>query len=233
MKNELYHTKNKNRAGPNFSCPIPRLSVQRNPLLTADALAVLARADCDALPVTRDAREESLWLARARAGDEAAFRFFLERYKARTVRLASHILRGPHGSADAEDAAAEAFTRAFRAVRSVRGEAFFPFLCRITVRVCAERQRKSGWGRELSLQEWDAPTVPPPADTRLLVEALLERLSPPLRAALVLREMEGMEYDDIARVLHVPVGTVRSRLSAARAQFRSLWTAVQEETDNV
>src|SRR3989442_1499783 len=53
-------------------------------------------------------------------------------------------------------------------------------------------------------------------DTRLLVEALLDGLSPPIRAALVLRELEGLGYEEIARVLGIPIGTVRSRLSAAR-----------------
>jgi len=197
----------------------------------ADALALCDRLDQISLAPTRDAREEAAWLARARAGEDAAFRWLLTRYRLRTLRLAGHVLRS--GEADAEDVVQEAFVRAFRAVPSLRGDAFFPFLCRITVRVCADRQRRAGWGREMPLADWDAPALPPHSDMRLLVEAMLDRLSPPLRAALVLREMDGMDYDDIARVLQVPVGTVRSRLSAARAQFRQWWTAAQEETDNV
>jgi len=54
-----------------------------------------------------------------------------------------------------------------------------------------------------------------------------------MRAALVLREMEGLDYDEIAATLGVPVGTVRSRLHSARAQFRALWTAALEEDDDV
>jgi len=50
-----------------------------------------------------------------------------------------------------------------------------------------------------------------------------------MRAALVLREMEGLDYDEIAQTLGIPVGTVRSRLHAARAQFRALWTATENE----
>ena len=67
-------------------------------------------------------------------------------------------------------------------------------------------------------------------DTRLLVAALLDQLTPPMRAALALRELEGLEYDEIAQTLNIPVGTVRSRLSTARAQFRILWIAAQEDT---
>ena len=51
-----------------------------------------------------------------------------------------------------------------------------------------------------------------------------------MRAALALRELEGLEYDEIAQTLNIPVGTVRSRLSTARAQFRILWIAAQEDT---
>ena len=71
------------------------------------------------------------------------------------------------------------------------------------------------------------------ADTRVVVSALLERLSPPMRAALFLRELEGLEYEEIAAVLGIPVGTVRSRLNSARAQFRTLWTTVMREYDDV
>ena len=198
--------------------------------MIADALTLCDRLDPGSLAPPRDAREEAAWLARARAGEDAAFRWLLARYRLRALRLAGHVLRS--GEADAEDAVQEAFVRAFRAVPTLHGDAFFPFLCRITVRVCADRQRRAGWGRERPLADWDAP-APPPSEMRLLVGALLDRLSPPLRAALVLREMDGMDYDDIARILQVPVGTVRSRLSAARAQFRQWWTAAQEETDNV
>ena len=71
------------------------------------------------------------------------------------------------------------------------------------------------------------------AEARLLVEQLLRSLSPPLRAALVLREVEGLSYEEVARVLDVPVGTVRSRLAAARAQFKALWLRVEQETKDV
>ena len=62
-----------------------------------------------------------------------------------------------------------------------------------------------------------------------MIESVLDQLSPALRAALILREMEGMAYGDIADMLDVPVGTVRSRLSNARAQFRELWLAANAD----
>jgi RNA polymerase sigma-70 factor (ECF subfamily) len=70
-------------------------------------------------------------------------------------------------------------------------------------------------------------------DKRLAVEQVLNSLTPPMRAALVLREVEGMEYSEIAVVLEIPVGTVRSRLNTARDQFRRRWMAIQEEANHV
>lgn len=187
-------------------------------------------AGADAAP--RD-REEALWVARARANDAAAFRWLLERYRGRAVRLAAHVLRRP---AEAEDVAQEAFVQAFRALDKLRGVGFGPWLFKIVVRLCLDRRRRARWqGEALGLEAVpEQPTGPAPGggtDTRLLIEQLLDRLSPPLRAALVLREIEGFEYEEIAQTLGVPVGTVRSRLHAARAQFRALWVAAHGEED--
>jgi RNA polymerase sigma-70 factor (ECF subfamily) len=189
----------------------------------------LGRAPAALACLPREDREEAVWVARARAGDEAAYRWLLDRYRARAVRLAAHVLR--HGG-EAEDVAQEAFLKAFRRLSSFRGEGrFSAWLFGIVVRLCLDRRRSARWMREVPE---DAPPPPAPTDdpdTRLLVGVLLDRLSPPMRAALVLREMEGLDYDEIAQTLGIPVGTVRSRLHAARAQFRALWTAALEEND--
>ena len=190
-----------------------------------------------ALPAAVEDPEEAAWIIRARRGDEAAFRWLLARYRQRVVRLAAHILRDAE---EAEDAAQEAFIRAFRRLRAYRGEArFFTWLSHIVVRACLDRRRQAWWSRETSL---DSPgeicaSIPVQtageADLRMLVEALLDGLSPPMRAALVLRELEGMEYADIAQALRIPVGTVRSRLNVARARFRELWSAATQEAESV
>lgn len=186
-----------------------------------------AAALCDG--ASRDEREEALWLARARAGDEAAYRWLLGRYRTRVVRLAAHVLRQ---EGEAEDVAQEAFLRAFRRLPSFQGNGpFSSWLFQIAVRLCLDRRRSARWGREVPAETAPEFISPPNSiDTHLLVEALLDQLSPPIRAALVLREIEGLEYDEIAQTLGVPVGTVRSRLNAARTQFRALWTAAQEDT---
>ncbi len=178
---------------------------------------------------TRDDREEAAWVARARTGDEAAYRWLLGRYRTRVVRLAAHVLRH---DGEAEDVAQEAFLKAFQRLPSFKGEGrFSSWLFGIAVRLCLDRRRSARWTREVP-EDAAPPSVAPSEnpDTRLLVAALLDRLSPPMRAALILREMEGLDYEEIAQTLGIPVGTVRSRLNTARAQFRALWTAAQEDS---
>lgn len=176
--------------------------------------------------------EEDRFLVRARIGDAEALTWLLNRHRARALRLANHVLRRPD---EAEDAAQEAFIRAFRSIRSFRGECrFSTWLLRIVVRVCLDRRRRKRWDAEGPLDEAFTAAAPGPSpDARMLVEALLDRLSPPMRAALVLREIEGLEYEEIAATLNIPVGTVRSRLNTARARFREMWLRIQEETDHV
>jgi RNA polymerase sigma-70 factor (ECF subfamily) len=147
------------------------------------------------------------------------------------------VLRRP---AEAEDLVQEALLRAFAQIRGFRGDcAFYTWLARIVIRLCLNRMRHPGWHREMDLTlsadhlEAIQPSTPEQYANRLLVETLLDRLSPPLRAALVLRELEGLDYQEIAAALQIPVGTVRSRLNAARSQFRTLWQSVMEETTHV
>lgn len=181
-----------------------------------------------------DEREETVWIARACQGDESAYSWLLERYRARVVRLAAHVLRRP---SEAEDVAQEAFIRAFRSIRSYRGQGrFYTWLYHIVVRVCLDRKRLARWQSEVADDCLFTTASCDPIDSsheRLAVEALLERLTPPMRAALVLRELEGMEYEEIARTLKIPVGTVRSRLNTARSQFRELWQSACRETEHV
>jgi RNA polymerase sigma-70 factor (ECF subfamily) len=206
----------------------------RNIIMTSEGLLgeawVLATAPHKSKASAREDAEEALWVSRARAGDEAAYLWLLERYRSRVVRLAAHVLRR---DSEAEDVAQEAFLRAFRGLSRFHGDrSFRTWLFRITVRLCLDRRRRLSWQREVSAEEIPEQSAPAAAaDTRLLVSALLDQLTPPLRATLVLREIEGLEYEEIAQMLEVPVGTVRSRLHTARAQFRTLWVAADAEEE--
>jgi RNA polymerase sigma-70 factor (ECF subfamily) len=182
----------------------------------------------------QDRLEERAWLDRCALGDEKAIRWVIRRYRERIVRLASHVLHNPR---DAEDVAQEAFVKAFRQIDQFRGESgFYAWLYRIVINLCLDRMRRKCSTAELSFEATILPTIHghnPDLDKRLAVEQILDTLSPPMRAALVLREVEGMDYAEISEVLQIPLGTVRSRLNTAREQFRKRWIAAQTEADNV
>jgi RNA polymerase sigma-70 factor (ECF subfamily) len=178
-------------------------------------------------------REERTMLDRCALGDERAIRWILSRYRDRVVRLAAHVL---HNSREAEDVAQEAFVKAFRQIAQFRGESgFYAWLYRIVINLCLDRMRRKSASSELPL-DGAMPSLiatTPDIEKRLAVEQVLNSLTPPMRAALVLREVEGLEYAEIAAVLEIPVGTVRSRLNTAREQFRRRWTALLQEADHV
>src|SRR5262245_37908135 len=164
-------------------------------------------------------REERAWLDKCAEGDEKAIRWVLNRYRDRVVRLAAHVLHNPR---EAEDVAQEAFVKAFRLIGQFRGESgFYAWLYRIVINLCLDRMRRECVTAETPLDKSYATLVThaPDMEKRLIVEQVLNSLTPPMRAALMLREVEGLEYTEIATVLNIPVGTVRSRLNTAREQF--------------
>jgi RNA polymerase sigma-70 factor (ECF subfamily) len=176
---------------------------------------------------------ERAWLDRCAAGDERAIRWILDRYRDRVIRLAGHVLHNPR---EAEDVAQEAFVKAFRQIGQFRGESgFYAWLYRIVINLCLDRMRRKSSSSELPLEDTicNFVAINPDVEQRLSVEQVLNSLTPPLRAALILREVEGLEYAEIADVLSIPLGTVRSRLNTAREQFRRRWTALQEEANHV
>lgn len=184
----------------------------------------------------KDDCEEERRIALAKQGESAAISWLLDRYRLRVVRLAAHILRRP---AEAEDVAQDAFIKAFRSLRSYRGDGrFYTWLYQIVVRVCLDRRSLSRWNRELPLDTLadtlSANDVEIEAvDSRMLVDTLLDQLTPQMRAILVLRELEGLEYEEIADILQIPIGRVRWRLHSARAQFQELWYLAAKEIDHV
>ena len=162
---------------------------------------------------------ERQWVARCRKGDEDALTLLVAKHRARLIRTASNLLRDRH---EAEDVSQEAFIKAFREIGKLRDDrAFSGFLYRICVRLCMDRLRL----KRVDTTEYDltSTTVNDEIEDRLLVQKLLDRMPYDLRTTLVLRELEQLSYEEIADSMGVPVGTVRSRLHAARLKFRSLW----------
>lgn len=176
--------------------------------------------------VASEAEVEQLrWVQRCREGDEAALSVIIAKHRARIVRVAANILRDRY---EAEDVAQESFLKAFREIHRLRDDrAFASYLYRICVRICMDRLRsKRSEPAEFDMvQESDGPSV----ENRLVIEKLLDEMSPDLRMTLVLREMEQLSYEEVADMMQVPIGTVRSRLHAAREKFRKLWLDATRE----
>lgn len=173
--------------------------------------------------------EERDLVRRCQQGDESAFRELLRRHRSRAVYLAAQILRDP---TEAEDVVQEAFLQVFRTIRTFRGDAsFYSWLYRIVLNLCLDRRRRQGGRIIVPLDEEQEREAAEGAwETRLQVDALLARLGDQQRVTLVMREVAGLSYEEIARELKIPVGTVRSRLSAAREQFRRMWERMEAES---
>ena len=177
-----------------------------------------------------DASDLSL-VRRVQRGERGAYDLLVLKYQHKVVKLVMRYLRNP---ADAEDVAQEAFVKAYRALPQFRGDsAFYTWLYRIAINTAknalAARERNPV-SYELDLQGNDDssdmvsrlkdPETPEglalTEEIRDTVNQAIEELPEDLRTAIVLRELEGMSYEEIAASMDCPVGTVRSRIFRAR-----------------
>lgn len=168
-------------------------------------------------------RPDDLLLRRARDGDTAAFGELVERHQSRIYAVCLRILADPE---EARDAAQDAFTTAFRKLAQFRGDAAFTtWLHRIAVNACYDELRRAKRRPMLHTATSDDGTPepgPPSGDHAdevagtLDVARALAAIPHDFRIALVLADVEDLPYDEIARVLEVPVGTVKSRVHRGR-----------------
>lgn len=170
---------------------------------------------------------ETELLERSRAGDTQAFDRLVQEHYVLAYNTAYRLL----GTVDqAEDATLESFTRAYRSLDRFRGEASFStWLYRIVTNVCLDQLRGAAQAPD-SLEEGGPEGRPRevpdesanPAEVALqrrrqqMVHQALQQLSSPHRIVLVLYDLNGFSYEEVGRVLEVPVGTVKSRLNRAR-----------------
>lgn len=171
-------------------------------------------------------REESdnELVAKCCSGDLEAFNELVKRYRNRIFNLAWQLL----GDRDeAEDVAQEVFLHAFEHIGDFRySSQVFTWLYRIAVNACKMRLRKRRPIEPLDECEpcdIDWQEVEKRWILKRQVDIALSRLPEKLRLVLVLREMHELSYEEIAQVLSVPVGTVRSRLFEARKKFAQIW----------
>ncbi len=188
------------------------------------------------MPTPRDAHAppaaavagEAAVLAAAIAGDAAAFRALVRRYERAVFSQIRGVLLASGRTGVVEDLAQETFLRAFRALPRYVADGrakFSTWLLTIATRLALNelRRRPGVFFDNGALDARPATDGDPRNDAPLLgrgVEAAVMSLSPPLRAAFLLRELHGFEYTDIAEALEVDLGTVKSRLSRARARLR-------------
>lgn len=183
---------------------------------------------------------------RVQNGDKQAFDLLVIKYQRKLARLLSHFIRD---AAEVEDVTQEAFIKAYRALPSFRGDsAFYTWLYRIGINTA--KNFLVSQGRKVQILEGvDGEDAEDFEDNSLLKEVntpeseliskqiaqtvskSLDSLPEELRSAIVLREIDGLSYEEIANIMDCPIGTVRSRIFRAREaiaeQLRPYWVLVK------
>jgi RNA polymerase sigma-70 factor (ECF subfamily) len=165
-------------------------------------------------------------VARTRGGDLGAFEELVEHYRLDVYRVAARIV----GPDEADDIAQDAFLRAFHKLDTFRGDSFRSWLLRIThnraLNVMARRTPEPVDPVEHQQQlEGDEEPRQDPArslehsERRARLASKLEQLRPAHRSVLVLRDLEGFSYEEIAEVTDSPLGSVKGRLHRAREEL--------------
>ena len=167
----------------------------------------------------------------AQQGDRHAFDVLVAKYQRKLGRLVARLVKD---SAEVEDVVQEAFIKAYRALPAFRGEsAFYPWLYRIGVNTAKNylvslgrraptstefnNDEAEGFAEGDLLRDIDTPeSLLMTKQIGQTVNQAMETLPEELRNAIVLREIEGLSYEEIARIMDCPIGTVRSRIFRAR-----------------
>ena len=168
---------------------------------------------------------------RVQRGDKSAFDLLVRKYQHKVVKLVLRYVRNP---AEAEDIAQEAFIKAYRALPQFRGDsAFYTWMYRIAINTAknslASRDRspiaydldlndpEESHSVQARLQDPDTPEgLALTEEIRGIVNSAIDALPEELKTAIVLRELDGLSYEEIAAAMECPVGTVRSRIFRAR-----------------
>jgi len=181
-------------------------------------------------------------IGRTLAGEPAAFGELVLRYQ---DRLYNSLVRLLGSAEDARDAVQDAFVQAFVKLDTFRGSsAFYTWLYRIAFNTAMSHARRKRPTRSLDEERTDRGREPvdvqPTPDARLdtseravQVQRALAELSAEHREVIVLREMDGCKYEEIAEILELPVGTVRSRLFRARLELRDRLAPIVERNKEV
>jgi len=184
----------------------------------------------------KEATDDRALVRAAQRGDEQAFRSLVERYHRRVVQLALGMVKDAD---EAMDIAQETFVRVHRYLPSFKGDSsFFTWTYRIAMNLSLDAQRRKGRTERVDLGEDDDAEIEaamdPPShalagpqrqalneELRGKIEEALSGLSENHRSILILREVEGLSYEELAKVLGIRKGTVMSRLFHARLKMQN------------
>lgn len=180
--------------------------------------------------------EESTLVQRSRGGDIAAFNVLVERFQRGLYNLCLRMLGS---AAAAEDATQEAFIAAFRRLDSFRGGSFRAWLYRIAANVCYDelrrRRARPAVSLDATLEQGGLAELasPSPSPARQLersevvsaIQKALGALPSDQRLAVILCDVQGMDYSEISAVVGAPLGTVKSRIARARLRLRAILRA--------
>ncbi len=187
-------------------------------------------------PRPPDAGDDRKLVRAAQKGDQAAFRLLVERYQRRVYQLALGMTKDPD---DAMDISQETFVRVHRYLPSFKGDSsFFTWTYRIAMNLCLDAQRRKGRAERVDVTQGDEAEIeaamdPPSAalsgpqraalnsELRAKIEDALASLSENHRSILLLRELEGLSYEELSKVLGIRKGTVMSRLFHARLKMQN------------
>lgn len=173
---------------------------------------------------------DQMLVERVQAGDKKAFDILVLKYQQRVIKVLSRYVRD---QAELEDLAQESFIKAYRALPRFRGDsAFYTWLYRIAINtaknylVAQDRRPPAGdieatdaehFEGESGLKEYATPEKEAMKDEiQQVITKAIDELPEDLKTAITLRELEGMSYEEIAKAMDCPIGTVRSRIFRAR-----------------
>jgi RNA polymerase sigma-70 factor (ECF subfamily) len=188
---------------------------------------------------------ETALLKQALRGDLEAFNGLIDLHQRAVYNLCLRMLGNV---ASAEDATQEAFLSAYRGIGTFRGSSFRPWLMRIAANACTDELRRRGRRPALSLdaplpgteEHIDVPDSAAGPEVEALrteeterIQAALQRLPADQRLAVVLCDMQGFAYDEIATAMRCSVGTVKSRIARGREKLRRELGSMKEQSANL
>ncbi len=184
-----------------------------------------------------DQQSDDVLITLFQSGEEGAFRFLVERYSQRVRNLIYSIF---NESSIVDDIAQEVFIRVYEALPRFRFESsFYTWLYRITVNKSRDELRKKRARRFFSLHSMlnasnaelqsKIRVFPEDGSAKELVNKGLQQLPEKFRIPIILKDIDGLSYEEMAEIMQCEVGTVKSRLSRARAMMRKILTPLLDE----